>query len=157
MAAIPWNMGDPTSTTGDAAIRGAPWARRREPSDAATHAPTDAASARRRARLVALAQMLDNRWVIPGTSYRVGLDAIIGLVPGVGDLAMTLVSGYIVVEAARLGATKGQLARMVLNLAIEAAAGTVPVLGDLFDAGFKANVRNLRLMGIEAGTPTPAR
>jgi hypothetical protein len=109
-----------------------------------------AALARRRARLVALAQLLDNRWKLPGTKFRFGLDAVIGLLPAGGDAVMAVVSLYIVAEAWRLGATKGQIARMLANVGIEALVGAVPVVGDLFDAGFKANVRNLRIMGIDA-------
>lgn len=96
-------------------------------------------------RLDGLAYVLDNSIPIPGIG-RVGLDAVIGLVPGVGDAAGSLLSAYIVVEAARAGAPVPVLARMVWNVGVEAAVGAIPFLGDLFDAAWKANDRNVRLL-----------
>lgn len=104
---------------------------------------------RREARLRRLAVLMDSSVCVPGTSWRIGLDGIIGLVPGVGDAAGLLVSAYIVFEARRLGATRKQLALMTANVLIDALGGTVPIVGDLFDFAFKANVRNLRIMRIE--------
>ena len=97
-------------------------------------------------RLRRLAWLLDSSLRIPGTRFRVGADALLGLVPVVGDLAGAALSGVILVEAARLGVRKGILARMALNVAIEALVGAVPLAGDLFDAAWKANQRNLRLL-----------
>jgi Domain of unknown function (DUF4112) len=68
------------------------------------------------------------------------------LFPGLGDAAGAIISGYIVLEAARLGATRSTLVRMTVNILIEAAIGVVPVLGDLFDAAWKANERNITLL-----------
>lgn len=99
-------------------------------------------------RLRRLAWLLDSSIRIPGTRWTVGIDALIGLVPGLGDAVGVLLSSYIVYQAARLGATRGVLARMVLNIAIEGLVGAIPILGDLFDAGFKANQRNIRLLGL---------
>ncbi len=100
-------------------------------------------------RMQWLADMMDNRFTIPGTGVRFGLDSILGLVPVAGDTAGTLISAYIVVEAARMGVSPWTLARMILNLMIDWLIGIVPGIGDLLDVGFKANQRNLRLLGIE--------
>lgn len=97
-------------------------------------------------RLNALANVLDNSIPVPGTGMRIGLDPLIGLVPGVGDAIGGLMSSYIVLQAARLGTPVSVLLRMLLNLGLEAVIGAIPVLGDLFDAGFKANLRNLALL-----------
>ena len=108
-----------------------------------------------RARLQRLAWLLDSSIPIPGTSFTVGLDALIGLFPFVGDLVGVLLSGYIIKEAAALGASKSVLARMTLNVAVEGLVGMVPLAGDLFDAAFKANQRNVRLL--DAYLEQPAR
>ncbi|HEX6296554.1 MAG TPA: DUF4112 domain-containing protein [Burkholderiales bacterium] len=101
-----------------------------------------------RERLRRLAWLLDSSIRIPGTRWSVGIDALIGLVPVLGDAAGVILSSYIVYQAARMGASKGVLARMVLNIAVEGLVGAVPIIGDLFDAGFKANQRNIRLLGL---------
>jgi Domain of unknown function (DUF4112) len=93
-----------------------------------------------------LAHLLDDRFRIPGTPYRIGLDGLIGLVPGLGDAVTTLLSLYIVLEARRLGLPLTKLGRMGLNVGVDAVLGAVPVLGDLFDVAFKANRRNLALL-----------
>jgi hypothetical protein len=111
--------------------------------------------AERRARLRRLAWLLDSSIPLPGTPWSIGVDALIGLFPVLGDLAGVLLSGYILVEAARLGAGKAVLARMALNIAIEAVVGLLPFAGDLFDAAFKANQRNVRLL--DAWLERPAR
>ena len=100
------------------------------------------------ARLRWLAAFLDDAIEIPGLKARVGWDAIIGLIPGVGDVASMGLSLYIVYEAKRLGTPRHVLAMMVANVAIDAAVGSIPALGDVFDMAFKANRRNLRLMGL---------
>lgn len=97
-------------------------------------------------RLERYATLMDARFQIPGTRIRFGLDPIIGLLPGIGDAIGLLLSLVIVVEAVRLGASKRLLLIMLGNLGLEALLGTVPLLGDLFDAGFKANLRNTRLL-----------
>ena len=101
-----------------------------------------------RERLRRLAWLLDSSIPIPGTRWTVGIDALIGLVPVLGDVAGMLLSSYILLEAVRLGAPKRVLARMALNIAVEGLVGSIPLLGDLFDAGFKANQRNIRLLGL---------
>jgi hypothetical protein len=97
-------------------------------------------------RARALARVLDTAVGIPGTPFRLGLDAIVGLIPGAGDMIGALLSGYIVLAAARSGATTPVLLRMIGNIAIDTAFGSIPVLGDLFDVAFKANARNVALL-----------
>ncbi len=113
---------------------------------------TAARSAKNREKLETLKQLrslthtLDNAFEIPGVGYRVGWDAIIGLIPGIGDMVMLVPSGYIVYQAYRLGAPRSTLTRMVFNIGLETLAGSVPLIGDLFDATWKSNVRNLYLL-----------
>ena len=97
-------------------------------------------------RLRRVGWLLDNSLPIPGTRFRLGIDQIIGLVPGIGDLVGGVLSLYIIVEASRMGAPRSLLARMGWNVAVDTLVGEVPVLGDLFDIGFKANIRNLALL-----------
>jgi hypothetical protein len=111
----------------------------------------DASKQRARQRLVWLGRFLDNAIAIPGTKHRVGFDAIIGVIPGIGDVITSAASCYIVYEGWRLGAKGKQVAAMVGNVALDFVLGEIPVLGDLGDAFFKANVRNLRMLGIECG------
>ena len=92
-----------------------------------------------------LARLMDAQ-LHPGTDMRFGLDGIIGLIPGAGNLATFAVSGYMVLILAQNGASGYVLARMVLNILLDAFIGSIPLLGDLFDFAFKANMRNLRLM-----------
>ena len=103
-------------------------------------------SLKRFRRLRRMARLLDSEFQIPGTRWRVGLDPLIGLVPGVGDAASAALSLWIIAEAGRLGAPSGTLLRMLLNLLVDTTAGSIPVLGDAFDAGYKANLRNLALL-----------
>ncbi|MBF5041822.1 DUF4112 domain-containing protein [Aggregicoccus sp. 17bor-14] len=103
-----------------------------------------------------LAYLLDSSIPLPGGAS-VGWDAIIGLVPGLGDGAGAVLSTFIVMQAARLGAPGSVLLRMVGNVGIEALVGAVPFLGDLFDAAFKANVRNVRLLEQHLAAPGAAR
>ncbi len=108
-------------------------------------------------RLDRLADLLDSRYRIPGLGVRFGLDSLIGLVPGVGDLAALGPSAYLVWRAHRLGADRGTLARMAANSGVDFAVGSVPVLGDLFDVGFKANRRNIELLKRHLGEREPGR
>jgi hypothetical protein len=98
------------------------------------------------AEMEVLTRLLDDRFRIPGTSIRFGLDGLIGLVPGVGDVATTAVSLYLVYRARALGAPKAVLARMIVNILADTAVGAIPLLGDIFDVAFKANRRNLDLL-----------
>jgi hypothetical protein len=97
-------------------------------------------------RLRQLARLLDKAFVIPGTKVGIGLDPIIGLLPGGGDFLGIMLSAYIVLEAARLGASKTTLSRMVSNIVIDSLIGTVPVVGDLFDFAWTANTKNITLL-----------
>ncbi len=111
-------------------------------------------------RLNRYATLLDARFRVPGTRIRFGLDPIIGLLPGVGDLLGLALSLYVVVEAIRLGVSKHVLFKMLRNVALEALVGVVPVLGDVFDIAFKANLRNTALLKgyiEERLRPTPVR
>lgn len=103
----------------------------------------DAARAR---RIRGLAQLLDNAIQIPGTRWRFGFDAIVGLIPVAGDLIGGLLSGYIILEAARAKVPTLTLARMLANVGIDTLVGSVPALGDLFDAAWKANIKNVELL-----------
>jgi hypothetical protein len=93
-----------------------------------------------------LAELLDTRWKIPGTSIRFGADALFGLVPVVGDLATAIASIYIVIKAREHGASSIVITRMVGNVALDTVVGSVPILGSIFDVYFKANKRNIRLL-----------
>jgi hypothetical protein len=108
-------------------------------------------------RIRGLAWLLDNSIRIPGTQIRFGLDPILGLIPGLGDALGGLFSAYIVIEAARMGAVRGTVLRMVWNVLLETVIGMVPFLGDLFDAVFKANQRNIQLLERSVVTPGAAR
>ena len=112
---------------------------------------------RRMARLRRVGWLLDNSLPIPGTRIRLGIDQIIGLVPGIGDLVGGVLSLYIILEAWRLGVPRGLLARMGWNVAVDTLVGEIPVLGDLFDIGFKANLRNLALLDGFAQHPVEVR
>jgi hypothetical protein len=102
--------------------------------------------AERIARLDALATLLDTAFILPGTNVRFGLDALIGLVPGIGDAVTTAMSLYIVHEARQLGAPRHVLLRMLTNVALDGFIGAVPLVGDAFDVLWRANRRNMRLL-----------
>ena len=102
--------------------------------------------ARRSKRVRLLGQLLDNSIPIPGTGRRIGLDAVIGLGPGVGDLIGGVLSGYIVLEAARAQVPTATLVRMLANVGIDTLLGVIPGIGDIFDAAWKSNMRNVMLL-----------
>ena len=108
-----------------------------------------------RERLRFLAWLLDSSIPIPGTSLTVGVDAVVGLIPLIGDLLGVLASSLILAEAGRLGVGRSVLMRMALNVALEGIAGVIPLAGDVFDAAWKANQRNVRLL--EAWMAKPHR
>jgi len=102
-----------------------------------------------------LARLMDTAIAIPGTGIRFGADSIMGLFPGFGDMAAAAISLYIVNEARLLGVPNDKLIRMVINIGIDAASGSIPLIGDLFDVYFKSNRLNLELalehFGLEHG------
>jgi hypothetical protein len=102
--------------------------------------------AERIARLDALANLLDTAFILPGTNIRFGFDAMIGLIPGIGDAITTVMSLYIVQEARALGAPRHVIARMLANVALDGIVGAVPFLGDAFDVMWRANRRNMTLL-----------
>lgn len=106
----------------------------------------DSEVARAIVELDLLAALLDSRWRIPGTSIRFGLDALVGLVPVLGDAATGIVSVYIVLRARSCGAGKTLVARMLGNVLLDTVVGSIPILGSIFDVYFKANNRNIRLL-----------
>lgn len=106
-----------------------------------------------RNRMERLAWLLDNSIRIPIIGYRIGLDAILGLIPGIGDATGALLSGYIFYSGVRMKAPLSVLSRMGLNIIVELVVGMIPILGDVFDATFKANARNMELINAWLETP----
>jgi hypothetical protein len=104
----------------------------------------------RLAGLRRIAELLDNAFVVPGTTYRIGLDPIIGLIPGIGDLVSPLFTIGMLLQARELGVPKVVQARMLINVAIDTLVGIVPVAGDLFDFAWKSNEKNLALLDLHA-------
>src|SRR5215217_3884249 len=104
----------------------------------------DAASVRR--RLEAMEGLLERAFTVPGTNMRFGLDALVGLVPVLGDLVTTAMGAWLVWEARNLGMPKLHLARMAANVGVDTLVGAVPVVGDLFDFAFRSNSRNLKIV-----------
>lgn len=119
---------------------------------AAESRPVLAEAPDRLRRLRGMATLLDSAVRVPGTRVRFGLDAVLGLVPGVGDVAGGLASAWVLLEAARLGANRALLVRMLGNVVVEIVVGAVPLLGDLFDVGWRANVRNVDLLERHLGS-----
>jgi hypothetical protein len=97
-------------------------------------------------RVRVLAQLLDNSITIPGTNRKIGLDPIVGLIPGVGDLIGAVLSAYIILEAARADVSGFMLVRMVANVGFDTLLGSIPVIGDVFDAMWKSNTKNVAIL-----------
>jgi hypothetical protein len=102
-------------------------------------------------RLRHIANLLDSSIVIPGIGVRIGADAILGLVPGIGDAAMGLIGAYLILEAHRLGAPKTAIARMIGNLVMDTAIGAIPLVGDIWDFFFRSNDRNMQILARHVG------
>lgn len=119
--------------------------------------PPDLKEQQELASLARLGRILDSALRIPGTDIRIGLDPILGLVPGLGDWAGALGSGYILLRAANLGAARPTLLRMAGNIGLDFVAGSVPVLGDIFDLGWRANERNIALLRAHLEAPERRR
>ena len=107
---------------------------------------SDADVAATRARLAGIARALDSAFTIPGTSVRVGADAALNLIPGVGTLAAKAISSYIILEARRMGVPKTTIARMIGNLGVDFVISAVPVVGWFGDMFFRANQKNIALL-----------
>lgn len=119
--------------------------------------PDEQARARRLEQTRQLAWLLDDWFRIPFTKYRIGLDPIIGLIPGIGDFAGAILSGLVLMQAVRLGASPSTLTVILLNILMDHTIGAVPVLGDLFDAVYKVNRRNFGLLERQITDPAFAR
>ena len=104
----------------------------------------DPASVRK--RIEAAERILERAFTIPGTNYRVGLDAAVGLIPVVGDLIAAAMGSWLIWEARNLGMSKFHLARMAANVGVDTAIGAIPLVGDAFDFAFRSNTRNLRIV-----------
>jgi hypothetical protein len=98
------------------------------------------------ARLEAVGRLMDGAFVLPGTNIRLGLDAIIGLVPVAGDVISGVVSSYLIWEARQLGVPRWLIARMMANTFLDTTIGAIPVVGDAFDLLFRANMKNMALL-----------
>jgi hypothetical protein len=98
------------------------------------------------ARIEALSRLMDSMFEIPGTKIRFGLDAVIGIVPVLGDLLSQIISSYIIWEARQLGVSRLTMARMIWNSAVDTLFGFVPLAGDAFDVVFRANMKNVALL-----------
>lgn len=105
-------------------------------------------------RLRRMCQLLDSAFAVPGTGFRVGLDTLVGLIPGIGDVTTAGFSLYMIHRARQLGVRKRTVVRMLGNVAIDTVIGTVPLVGDLFDAAWKANSKNLKLLEAELQLPS---
>lgn len=116
--------------------------------------PSPAAQRDELASTRALAKVLDDLVTIPGTNIGIGLDSVIGLVPGIGDGAGVVLSGAVLVQAIRQGVPLPVLGRMVLNLGIDAGLGLIPGVGDLADVAHRANRKNVRLLQAVVADPT---
>lgn len=104
-------------------------------------------------RIGRISRVLDDLVPIPGTSHRVGLDPVIGLIPGAGDLVSAIAGGWIILEAVRFGIPGVVLLRMIWNTGVDLAVGAIPILGDVFDVAFRSNARNLELFRRHALDP----
>ena len=113
--------------------------------------PSDLRAAR------ALTGLLDTAIRVPGTRFRLGLDPLLGLIPGLGDVAGAAMAGYVIILGSRFGAPAPVLLRMLANVGVDTVLGAVPLLGDLFDVAWKANVRNLALLERYLDEPVPTK
>ena len=117
------------------------------------HADTHQDHLARLARLRRIAWLVDAVFVLPGTRFRFGLNSVIGLLPVGGDAVLGLISLSIVYRAHQMGVPPAKIGRMLGNVALEVAGGSVPILGDLFDAALKANLRNIAILEEHLGAP----
>lgn len=120
-------------------------------------APTSGPDRNRLARLRRLSWWLDEGIRVPGTRFRIGLDPVLGLVPGLGDTAGALMSAAILVEAVRHKVPRLTLVRMAVNVILDTSVGSIPLVGDIFDAVWKSNTRNLQLLERHSNEPLAAQ
>jgi hypothetical protein len=104
-----------------------------------------------------ISEWMDSKFEIPGLRWRFGLDALLGLVPGIGDTVTFAVSCYIIWAAAQHGASAITIARMGMNVGVDLAIGSIPLIGDVFDVAWKSNVRNVELLRRTLNVPAHAR
>jgi hypothetical protein len=97
-------------------------------------------------RLAAFSRLMDHAFTVPGTTIKFGVDAVLGLIPGIGDVAANLLSTYLLVEAKRMGVSRWDMARMIGNILVDATVSSVPFAGDIFDVFWRANDRNLAIL-----------
>lgn len=128
-------------------------ARSRSKNEKSRARPAAARQQAARERLITLTRLMDGLFDVPGLRTKVGLDAMLGVVPVIGDLATASIGVYLVFEARQLGASRWLQTRMIGNLLLDFAVGAVPVLGDFFDVLFRAHHRNLKLLQKELGEP----
>lgn len=102
-------------------------------------------------RLQRIAKLMDSQVRVPGLGLRIGADAVLGLVPGVGDALSGLIGAYLIYEAHRLGIPRSAVLRMVANTAIDTAIGAIPFAGDIWDFFFRANDRNMQILARHVG------
>ncbi len=119
---------------------------RRRPEPMTFTLPTGTDPASVRARVVAMEKLLERSFVIPGVNMPVGLDALIGLVPVLGEIVTTAMGAYIIWEARNLGLSKWKLARMGANVLFDTAIGAIPLVGDAVDLVFRSNTKNLKII-----------
>jgi len=108
-------------------------------------------------RVQVVATLLDEALRVPGTNFRFGIDPIVGMIPGLGDLLGGAASAYIILEAARAGAPASVLLRMTMNVGMDTLVGAVPLVGDLFDFAWKSNTRNMRLLARHVEAPAQTK
>jgi hypothetical protein len=106
-------------------------------------------------RVRRFARLLDSAFVVPGTRFRFGLDPLLGLIPGIGDLVSPVLGLLVLAHAMRLRVPRVVQLRMAINVAVDALVGEIPILGDLFDFAWRANDWNLALLERHAAAPTP--
>lgn len=116
------------------------------PNDTALGLTRDNSVPQTLSRLDALARLMDSAFRIPGTEIVMGFDALIGLVPVIGDAISSAIGGYIIWEAKRLGVSRHTIARMAANTTIDTVLGSIPILGDVFDVVYKSNRKNVALL-----------
>jgi len=121
--------------------------------DTAPSAARDAERRRELEKLARLARWLDARYKLPFVPIRIGVDGLVGLIPGIGDTLVLLPSAYLVMRGWQLGARKRTIARMAANTGVDYVVGLVPIVGDLLDIGFKGNLRNIGLLERDFATP----